>query len=164
MIFHIKEKFWSFGNSFTITDQDEQPRYTVKGKAFSWGDHLTVYDRHGEEAARIHQKMMSFKPRYHIYIGDALFAEMIKEHTWFKKKFTLDLPGPNDITVEGSFSDREFIFRRGNDEVAHVSKDLWRVSGSYGVRIDREEDELPILCACLVIDQIITNELVVVAG
>ena len=31
------------------------------------------------------------------------FAEVIKEFSWFKSKFTLDVPGPNDYTIGGSF-------------------------------------------------------------
>ncbi len=53
MIYCIKEKFWGFGDNFTITDVDGNPVLLVKGAAFSWGDQLSVQDMDGNELAYI---------------------------------------------------------------------------------------------------------------
>jgi uncharacterized protein YxjI len=44
MIYRIKEKFWSWGNDFTITDEHGRDIYRIDGKAFSWGDKLSFQD------------------------------------------------------------------------------------------------------------------------
>ena len=79
MIYRIKEAFWSWGNDFCITDSDGYPVYQIDGAAFSWGDNLSFQDMDGRELARISQKLLSFKPRYEIYIGGRKFAEVVKE-------------------------------------------------------------------------------------
>ena len=158
MLFKIQEKFWSVGNHFTITDEQNKPRYVVQGKAFSLGDKLSFQNTQGEELAFISQKLMSLRAKYEIYVQGQLFAEVVKEHSWFKQKFLLDVPGPNDYEIEGSFWLHEFNFNRQGRTVASVQKKAWGWSDSYGVEIDDGEDEVAILCACIVIDQVLDNE------
>ncbi|MEO1527331.1 MAG: LURP-one-related family protein [Planctomycetota bacterium] len=155
MVFRIKEKFWSWGNNFAITDDAGNPAYHVSGAVFSWGDHLSFQDSVGNELAVIKQKLLSFKPRYQIVIDGEPFAEVVKEWSWFNKTFLLDVPGPNDYTISGSFWAHEFSFERGGRTVASVSKKFWSWTDSYGVDIVDGEDEVAVLCACIVIDQVL---------
>ena len=158
MIFRIKEKFWAWGDDFSITDASGDSRYYVDGKAFSWGDKLSFHDTSGNELAFISQKLLAWKPTYQILIDGRVFAEVKKEWTWFKKQFTLDVPGPNDYTINGSFWSHEFTFERSGRTVATVSKKLWSWTDSYGVEIVDGEDEVAVLCACIVIDQVLHDE------
>lgn len=158
MIYRIREKFWGFGNNFTITDQNDEPVFNIKGKAFSWGDKLSFQDTLGNELAFISQKMLSFKPTYEIYVNGTLFAEVRKEFSWLSKKFTLDVPGPNDYSIDGSFWKHDYTFTRDAGVVAYVSKKLWSWTDSYGVDVIDGEDDVSILCACIVIDQVLHDE------
>ena len=81
-----------------------------------------------------------------------VFAEVAKEFSWFKSKFTLDVPGPNDYEITGSFWDHEYAFQRRGDAVATVSKAYWSWSDTYGVDIVDGEDDVAILATVLVID------------
>lgn len=155
MLYRIKEAFWSWGNDFSITDREGREVYRVDGAAFSWGDSLTLLDMHGRELARIKQRLLSFKPCYEISVGGQVFAEVRKEWSWFKQTFTLDVPGPNDYTVTGSFWQHAFTFERGGRVVATVSKAAWGWTDSYGVDIVDGEDDVAILCTCIVIDQVL---------
>ena len=158
MIFAIKESFWSLGKDFTINDQKDKPVYRVLGKAFSWNNNLSFQDMKGNELARIKQKLLSFKPRFEIYVDDKKFAEVVKEWSWFKQKFTLDIPGPNDYTITGSFWQHEFTFEREEKVVATVSKERFSWSDTYGVDIVEGEDVVSILATCIVIDQILHDD------
>ena len=155
MIYRIKEAFWSWGNDFAITDQNENPVYQVDGAVFSWGDNLSFQDMSGNELAKIVQKFFSFRPCYEIYVGGQKFAEVIKEWSWFKKNFTLDVPGPNDYFITGSFWEHEFEFQRSGRKVASISKQFWGWTDCYGVDIVEGEDDISILCSCIVIDQVL---------
>ena len=112
----------------------------------------------GVELAFISQKMLSFLPRYEIYREGELFATLAKEFSWFKKKFSLDVPGPNDYEITGSFWLHDYEFKRRGAVVAVVSKAVWTWSDTYGVDIADGEPEIPILCAALAIDQILHDE------
>lgn len=158
MIYKIKEKFWSWGNKFTITDEQNNSQFVVDGQAFSWGDKLSFQDLEGNELAFINQRLMSLMPRYQILTNGTVFAEVIKEFSWFQQKFKLDVPGPNDYEIDGSFWQHEFNFTRSGRKVASVSKKLWAWTDSYGVNIVDGEDDVSILCACIVIDQVLHDE------
>ncbi|MEM7476768.1 MAG: LURP-one-related family protein [Planctomycetota bacterium] len=158
MIYRIKEKFWSWGNDFAITDAKGNLCFFVDGKAFSWGDKLSFQDPNRNELAFISQKLLTWKPCYEISVRGEPFAEVVKEWTWFNKQFKLDVPGPNDYTIDGSFWEHEFTFTRSGRSVARVSKKYWSWTDSYGVDIVNGEDDVSILCACIVIDQVLHNE------
>lgn len=155
MIYRIKEKFWSWGDAFTITDAHGMDTFIIDGQAFSWGDQLSFQDMHGNELAFISQKLLTWQPCYQIIKDDTVFAEVVKEFSWFQQKFMLDVPGPNDYLIEGSFWEHEFEFMRSGRRVATVSKNFWSWTDGYGVDIVEGEDDVSILCTCIVIDQVL---------
>jgi len=153
MRYIIKEKVWSLGDTFNIFGEHETPVFQVKGKAISWGNKLFFQDMDGNELAYIAQKF-GFKPKYGIERDGEIFAEMVQEFRWFKKEFTLDIPGPNNYSIIGEFWKHNFDFIRFDRVVAHVSKKAFSWADSYTVDIDDDEDDISILCACIVIDKI----------
>ncbi|GAB5406102.1 MAG: hypothetical protein Aurels2KO_43330 [Aureliella sp.] len=158
MRYSMKEKFWSFGAKFNICDVQQQPVYVVSGQPFSWGSKLSLQDTGGKELAFISQKLLSWKPRYEIFRGGQLFAEVVKEFSWFNKIFTLDVPGPNDYSIEGSFWQHEYSFVRGGQQVASVSKQYFSWTDTYGIDIVDGDDDVAILATVIVIDQVLHNE------
>ena len=158
MFYKIREKFWAWGNDFNITDGNDKPVYFVDGKAFSRGDQLSFQDLEGNELAFIRQEFESGTLRYSILIGGEPFAEVVKDDGWFNKNFTLDLPGPNDYSIEGSMWNHEYKFSRSGQHVASVSKTAEGLTDSYRVWILDGEEDVCILCTCIIIDQIYYGE------
>lgn len=158
MRYVIKEKFWSWGDDFHIDDENKLPVFLVDGQAFSWGDKLSFQDMQGNELAFISQKLLTWKPKYEIHRDGQLVAEVIKEFSWFNKTFTLDVPGPNDYVIEGSFWQHDYQFTRNARVVANVAKEFWTWSDTYGVEVIDGEDDVAILCAAIVIDQVLHDE------
>lgn len=158
MRYRMKEKFWSWGNDFAIQDESGRDVYLVDGAAFSWGDKLSFQDMQGNELAFIAQKLLSMKPRYEIYRDGEKFAEVVKEWSWFKSLFTLDVPGPNDYTIAGSFWEHEYTFERRGETVAQVSKRFWSLADTYGIDVDDGEDDVAILSTCVVIDLVLHDD------
>lgn len=152
MLYQVKQKIWAWSEGFKILDQNGDLAYVVNGKPFSWGENLSFQDIYGSEVAVIVQKLLSFQPSYEIYKNGFLFAQVIKEFSWFNTKFTLDVPGPNDYKVTGSFWEYEYEFSREGRTVAQISKSFWSLSDTYGVSIVSGEDDISILCAVIVID------------
>lgn len=153
MRYQLRQKIFSWGDDFRIRDSDGNPVYFVDGKVFSWGDKLSFQDdATRQELAFISQKMMSFKPRYEIHRSGRKFAEVVKEYSWFKSKFTLDVPGPNDYEITGSFWAHDYSFNRGGRTVATVSKKFFSMSDTYGIDIVNGEDDVAILCTAIVVD------------
>ena len=150
----MRERILSWGDDFTIKDADGRDAYYVDGKVFSFGDKLSLQDMKGNELARIDQKLLSFGPQYEI-IRDGRTVATVKKHlfTFFRHKFTVDVPGPDDLEAAGDFMDHEYTFERHGREVARVSKRWFRLSDTYGVDIADGEDDVLILATTVVIDQ-----------
>jgi uncharacterized protein YxjI len=79
---------------------------------------------------------------------------VVKKHlfTLFRGRFTVDVPGPDDLEAAGDFLDHEYTFERGGREVARVSKRWFSFTDTYGVDIDEGEDDVLILASAIVID------------
>jgi uncharacterized protein YxjI len=153
MRYVMKERILSWGDDFTIRDERGRDAYYVDGKVLSFGDKLSFQDMKGNELARIDQKLLSFGPQYDIERGGKTVAT-VKKHlfTFVRHKFTVDVPGPEDLEAQGSFLDHEYTFERRGREVARVSKRWFSLSDSYGIDIDDGEDDVLILASAVVID------------
>jgi len=112
----MKQKLFCWGDDFTIKDEQGQDVFFVDGKAFSIGEKLSFQDMAGNELAFIRQKLLAWGPTYEIYRGSEL-AAVVKKHlfTFLNCKFTVDVPGPDDLEAEGNFLDHEYRFTRGEE-------------------------------------------------
>ena len=158
MRYQMTQKLFSLGDDFTIKDATGVDVFFVDGKAFSMGDKLSFQDMNGTELAYISQKLLSLKKRYEIYRDSKLFAEVVKEITFFRDKYTVDIPGPNDYEVSGNLWDHEYKFTRQGRSVAQVSKEFFTFTDSYGVDIEDGEDDITILATAIVIDLVNADE------
>ena len=153
MRYVMKQKFWSWGEDFTIRDEQGRDVFLVDGRAFSWGDKLSLQDMQKNEVAFIRQKLLAWGPTYEIEVHGRLVAVVKKKFfTLFHCKFTVDVPGPDDLEAQGSFLDHEYSFERQGREVAQVSKRWFSWTDTYGVDIQQGEDDVLILATAVVID------------
>ena len=149
----MKQKLFCWGDDFTIQNESGEDAFFVDGKAFSFGDQLSFQDMARNELAFIKQKVFSWGPTYEIYRAGQLFAVVKKElFTFFNCRFTVDVPGPNDLTAEGNFMDHEYVIRRGPDIAAAVSKQWFAWTDTYGVDIEDHQDAVLLLASTVVID------------
>jgi uncharacterized protein YxjI len=149
----MRERILSWGDDFTIKDEDERPAFYVDGKVFSFGDKLSFRDRDGKEVALIDQKLLSIGPQYEIVRGGKTVA-VVKKHlfTLWRARFTVDVPGPGDLEATGNFLEHEYIFERDGRDVARVSKKWLSLADTYAVDINDGEDDGLILASAVVID------------
>ena len=166
MRYAMKQKWLAWGDDFAIQNEAGQDVFFVDGKAFSLGDKLSFQDLQGTELAFIRQKLLAWGPTYEIYRSGELCA-VVKKHlfTLFRCRFTVDVPGPEDLEAEGSFLDHEYTFSRFGNVVATVSKRWLSWTDTYGVEIAegadpssvaalRRVDDVLILASAVVIDMI----------
>jgi uncharacterized protein YxjI len=153
MRYVMKQKWLAFGDDFTIQDESGRDVYFVDGKAFSLGDQLLFRDMQGNELAYIKQKLFAWGKTYEIYRGGVLAAVVKKElFTFFKCRFTVDVPGPDDLEANGDFLDHEYAFSRGDRTVASVSKRWLSWTDTYGIDVADDEDPVLVLASAVVVD------------
>ena len=149
----MKQKLFALGDDFYIRDENERDLYFVDGKAFSIGNQLAFQDMQGNELAFIKQRVLSWGPTYEIYRNGEVAAVVHKElFTLFNCRFTVDVPGPDDLEASGEFTDHEYTFMRGDRAVAAVSKRWFAWTDTYGVEVGAGEDDVLILASTVVID------------
>ena len=155
MRYVMKQKLFCWGDDFAIKDEQGQDVFFVDGKAFSIGEKLSFQDMGGNELAFISQKLLAWGPTYEIYRGSEL-AAVVKKHlfTFLNCKFTVDVPGPDDLEAEGNFLDHEYTFARGGRIVATVSKQWFSWTDTYGVEVADGEDAVLLLASTVVIDMV----------
>ena len=153
MRYLMQQKILSWGDNFTIKDEGGRDVFFVDGKVFSLGDQLSFEDMEGNELAFIRQKLLAWGPTYEIHSQGELKAIVKKAiFTLFQCKFSVDVPGPDDLEAAGDLFDHEYSFTRSGQTVATVSKRWFSWTDSYGVDIAESEDDVLILAATVVID------------
>lgn len=156
MRYVMKQDLISFGDDFTIKDEDGREVFTVDGKAFTLlREKLAFKDASGQELAFIRERLIALTPSYEILRNDKVAAVVKKDLiNVFRVGFTVDVPGPDDLDATGSLLDHEYTFKRGSRVVATVSKKWFRLTDTYGVDISEGEDPVLILASAVVIDMI----------
>ncbi len=151
--FVMKQRWFSFGDSYTVRDAAHEEVLRIKGRVFSIGDQLSVEDMTGDELAMIDQKLLSWGPTYEIWRHRRLAAVVKKSvFTLLHCTFTVDVPGPGDLVAEGNFWENEYTFRRHGQRVASVSKEYFSWTDTYGIDVPHGEDPILIIASAVVID------------
>jgi uncharacterized protein YxjI len=149
----IRERFFRLGEDSDITDEHGDPVLQVDGKVLTLHDRLVLRDPAGREVAQVHRKLVALRPTYQISAGGQEVAELRKHFfTPFRDRFTIDIPGPDDLEMTGDLFDHEYTIRRGDQTVATVSKRWFSVRDTYAVDVAPGEDDLLILASVLALD------------
>ena len=144
----FRQRFFSWFDSYDIYDEDGNTLYVVKG-VLSWGHCLKVFDAAGREIAMLKEEVLTFLPRFRIYVGGEFMGMIRKEWTLFKPRFRLDM---NDWRVEGDWLEWDYEVLDGDRLAATVSKQLLRMTDTYVIDVARERDALAALMIVLAID------------
>lgn len=145
----FKQRFFSWFDSYDIYDESGNTVYTVKGQ-LSWRHCLKIQDAYGNEIGTVRERVLSFLPRFEIYMGSQYIGCITKEFTFFKPKFTIDF---NGWYVEGDFFGWDYnVYDRSGRCVAGVSKQLFNWTDTYVIDVAEPKDALGALMLALAID------------
>jgi uncharacterized protein YxjI len=79
---------------------------------------------------------VALRPTYQISVEDQQAAE-VRKHLFTPSgdRFTIDVPGPDDLEMTGNLFDHEFKIKRGDQTVATVSKRWFTARDIYAVDV-----------------------------
>lgn len=153
MRYLIRERFFRLGHDLTITDEQGQAVLEVDGKVLTLRDRLVLRNPAGQQVAEVQRQLLALRPTYSITIGGEQAAKVRKHFfTPFRDRYTIDIPGPDDLELSGNLLDHEFTIRRGSTVVARASKRWFSLRETYAVEIADEADTLLILASVLALD------------
>jgi len=149
MKLYIKEKVFSWSDSFSVKDAYGEDKYTVEGEIFSLGRKLHVYDCHGAEAAFIKQELFTFLPQFTVSVGGAEVARVRREFSFLRPRYTIEGLG---WEVEGSFWEHDYQITRNGRPIVTITKEWMTWGDTYELDIEDPADELIALAVVLTID------------
>jgi len=155
MKLYIKQKVFSWRDRFSVCDGRSEPCYTVEGEIFTWGRKLHIRDMAERELAFIQQKLMSWLPRYQIFIDGTMAAEVVRELSFFRPRYAI--PGPG-WSVTGDFWEHDYDVVHGTVPVFTVRKEWLTWGDCYTLDIFDPKNELLSLSVALAIDAVTSRE------
>lgn len=145
----FKQRFFSWFDSYDIYDESGNTVYTVEGQ-LSWGHCLKIFDKAGNEVGTVKERILTFLPKFEIYLGNDYIGCISKEFSFFTPRFDIDFNGWH---VDGNFFEWDYrIIDSGYKEIATVSKELFNWTDTYVIDINDPEDALCALMLVLAID------------
>ena len=146
----FKQRFFSWFDSYDIYDASTgATAFTVEGK-LAWGHCLHILDAQGRHIATVKERVLTFLPKFDLYIGERSIGTIRKEFTLFRPAFVLDF---NGWRVQGSFLEWDYTIEdAAGRTVACISKELLHWTDTYTIDVPDARDALCALMVVLAID------------
>jgi uncharacterized protein YxjI len=85
----IKQRVFSWTDSYDVYDENENAKYFVKAEFFSLGHQLHIYDRNDRELGVIRQRLFTLLPAFEIEINGQVKGEIRKQFSFFIVRITV---------------------------------------------------------------------------
>lgn len=145
----FKQRFFSWFDSYDIYREDGGIEYTVQGQ-LSWGHCLKIFDSQGNEIGTVKERVLTFLPKFELYLGDSYMGCISKELSFFKPRYNIECRGWH---VEGDFLEWDYrVMDQSGGTVATVSKQLFNWTDTYVIDVRDSQDALAALMLVLAID------------
>ena len=145
----FKQRMFSWFDSYDIYDEAGSTVFIVKGE-LSWGHLLRIYDANGKELGFIKERILTFLPKFEMYIDNQYVGCINKEFTFFKPKFNIDYKG---WRVDGDWFEWDYtIVNPLYQPVATVKKELLKWTDTYVIDVKDPQDAIYALMLALAID------------
>ena len=145
----FKQRFFSWFDSYDVYNEAGETVYTVEGQ-LAWGHCLKIYDARGVEIGTVKERILTWLPKFEMYLQDRYVGCIKKEFTFFTPSFYIDY---NGWQVKGDWLEWDYqILSSSGSLVANVSKELWNWTDTYVIDVEDPRDALCTLMLVLAID------------
>lgn len=146
----IKQRVFSWTDTYDVYDETGEARYDVETEFLSLGHQIHVYDkRSGREVGSIHQRLLTFLPSFEIVTGGRCMGTVRKEFSLFLPRYSVDYRGWD---VEGDLFGWDYRVTDGRRTVMSISKEFFHWGDTYVLKYDNPADELAGLLLVIAID------------
>ena len=145
----FRQRLLSWLDSYDIYDEAGNTFCTVKGQ-LAWGHCLRVFDARGKYVGEVRERVLTFLPKFEIYIGRDYRGCIRKEFSFLAPRYAIDF---NGWYVEGNFLEWDYTIWDGyGRHVAQISKELFHLTDTYTIDVANPNDALCALMLVLAID------------
>lgn len=146
----IRQRVFSWTDSYDVYDETGTAKYLVKASFFGLGHQIHVYDKQtGEELGSIHQRLFTLLPTFDIVMGGRNVGSIKKRFSFFSQSYDVDYRG---WEIQGDFMGWDYRVMQGGMEVMSITKELFRWGDTYALRYNNPANEFPGLLLVIAID------------
>jgi uncharacterized protein YxjI len=159
MRYLVREKVFSIGDDFWVTDEQGNEAFLVDGKALRLRQTFELKDRSGAIVATIRKRLLAVRDSMDIERGGAVIATVKKAvFSPLHHRSVVELPGGGELEAVGNITDKEFEIRSGGAVLAQVSRSWFRMRDTYGVDVAPGQDDPLMLAVAVCLDRIHHDE------
>lgn len=148
---YIKQKVFSIGEKFTVTDDLQNPRYYVEG-SFLRSRKVLRSSMSSSDRSRRSPKKCSVYYRNFLWKSTAKKRSFLEKHfTFFKARYSISAEG---IDVDGNWWDMDFVVNRNGKRIAEIHKKWISWGDTYEVVIYEEDLDDLIIALVVAIDRV----------
>lgn len=152
---YVKQKVFSIGEKFTVTDIAGNPRYYMRGSFLAIPKSFVITSVDGIEVARIEKEVFSLLPRFTVTMEGLTQATISKRFTFLRDRYDIDVPG---LQITGDWWDLSFEASMDGAKVAYIRQKLLSWGDSYEVRVLDDRLDVLILALVIAIDRVKADE------
>jgi uncharacterized protein YxjI len=159
MRYLVREKVFSIGDDFWVTDEQGNEAFLVDGKALRLRETFELKDRSGAIVATVRKRLLAVRDSMDIERDGAVIATVKKAvFSPLHHRSVVELPGGGELEAVGNILDKEFEIRSGGTVLAQVSRSWFRMRDTYGVDMAPGQDDALMLAVAVCLDRIHHDE------
>jgi uncharacterized protein YxjI len=145
----FRQRIFSWLDSYDIYDEQGNVVYRVKSQ-LSWGHCLKIFDTYGNEVGMVKERIITFLPKFEVYLGHEYLGCIAKELSIIKPKYRIAY---NGWSMKGNIWAWDYVIVDGAGErVATISKELFHLSDTYAIDVKDPKNAVIVLMFVLAID------------
>lgn len=145
----IKQRVFSWTDSYDIYDEEGNPKYFIKADFLTLGHQLHIYDVQGTKIGRVSERWPSFLPTFDIEVYGEAKGYIQKKFSFFTPRYEVEF---NGWRVEGDFLGWDYDVYSACSVAIHISKEPFRWGDTYVLDFADPADEMMGLCLVIAID------------
>lgn len=153
MQLRIRQKMFSWTESYDVHDETGYAKYEVRGALLSLGHQIHVYRKNADETHAevgcIREKLFTLLPTFEIVKDGYVCGTIRKKFTFFSENYEVDYRG---WQVEGDFLGWDYRVWENGKIVATIAKEVLNWTDTYVLNFYNVADETAALLLVLAID------------
>lgn len=151
---YMKQKIFSWGNKFSISNERNEDIMYVKGEVLSIGKKLHILDKSNQEVAFIQQKTSSLLTQYDVDVRVPAPYSFSVQQSFAGLGIHFNIMGSLNWKLKGDFMDHNYTLHdiTTTAQKMHLTKKWLSWGDSYELYINNPNDLIPCLCVALAVD------------
>jgi uncharacterized protein YxjI len=159
MRYAVREKLFSIGDDFWITDEQGGNAFLVDGKVLRLRQTLEIQDPDGHVLVTVRKKLIAMHETMEIEQDGAVVATVRKALiSPLHHRSVVDLADGSQLETVGNILDKEFEIRAGSQVLARISRAWFRIRDTYGVDVAPGQADVLFLAIAAALDRIQHDE------